>query len=509
MAAGATTEAGPFLAKMETEAGTDDLQSTRPPRVAELFVLKRGSREELAEAVLDLHRQLTAMAEAGAEAHLSEIAFSIHRQQGSHRNSHRAACVARRAGELRDQLGSLLERLRNSAAGDGKRLVAGAYYGGSPPLPPGKLAFLFPGQGSQFPGMMADLAAEFREVRECFELADDTLRDAFDRPLSRFVSPPSVATEEERTRAFDALKATNVAQPALGASDLAMLRLLGAFGVRPSMVAGHSYGELVALHAAGSIDARALLRLSLARGAAMLTVREDAPDADLGQMVAVAADEATVREAVQACDSVWLANLNAPRQTVISGSGPGIATALDALKSAGLSASLLPVACGFHSPLMAPARDRFAAALDQVSIQPSELPVYSNVTAARAPADPEGIRSLLTEQLVQRVRFAEQIQTMYEAGARIFVEVGPNDVLSNLVRQILAERPHAAIATQSKRRHGLVGFLRALAALSAEGVDVHPGRMFEGHDPAHEARAPGQPPPPDRPGEHRRPAGGP
>ena len=200
------------------------------------------------------------------------------------------------------------------------KLAPGVFYtrralgAGSP------IAFLFPGQGSQYPNMMRDLASGLDEVATCFDQADEVLADCFEKPLSRFVFPPTTFDNAEREQNINALKATDVAQPALGASSVAMLRLLASFGVKPDMTAGHSYGELVALHAAGSMDASALYRLSWLRGEAIVGTIRDGAGSDLGQMLAVRANEATVREHLGACAEVWLANCNSPTQTVVSGS---------------------------------------------------------------------------------------------------------------------------------------------------------------------------------------------
>ena len=154
-----------------------------------------------------------------------------------------------------------------------------------------ELALLFPGQGSQFVGMLRGLAVEFSEVRACFERADDELFAQIDRPLSRYIFPPPAFTPADRARASEELKATQVAQPALGVCGVAVLRLLESFGVRPDMAAGHSYGELVALHAAGCFGERALHRLSRERGEAMLDLAREGSERDLGGMLAVVADE--------------------------------------------------------------------------------------------------------------------------------------------------------------------------------------------------------------------------
>ena len=167
-----------------------------------------------------------------------------------------------------------------------------------------------------------------------------------------------------------------------------------------------------------------------------------------------------------------LANLNAPRQAVISGPRAGIERAESWCTSRGLQARPLPVSCAFHSPLVAPAQRQLAEVLRQVAIRPPRLPVFSNTTAARYPEFPPEIVDLLSEHLVRPVRFVDEVRAMYEAGARVFVEVGPRAVLSGLVGRILESHPHVCIPLDKPGRHGLVQWLHGLAALAAEGVPV-------------------------------------
>src|SRR5262249_42105743 len=242
------------------------------------------------------------------------------------------------------------------------------------------LTFLFPGQGAQFPDMLKDLAIEFSEVADCFAHADAVLGNRYDRRLSQYVFPPPAFSEEDRTRAAQALKATNITQPALGVCGLALVRLLASFKIKPALTAGHSYGELVALCTAGSLDEASLYELSWARADAMLGASAS-NQGDLGTMIAVQGDQQRVRPALAGCDEIWTANHNSPQQIVFSGTKRGMAQAAQALEAVGISYMQLAVSCAFHSPLMAPARARFEQALQAIDFQPPAFPVYSNVSA--------------------------------------------------------------------------------------------------------------------------------
>ena len=464
----------------EDDARPRGWQTPHRRRVAELFVLAGSSRDRLMRKLRELSDAVGKVTAAGDEIELADLAYTVHCRGSGRFEAHRAAIVASTTTQLRERLAALDAWLTEDDR-TRPRLPSGVYCG-EPGVPSGgvEVAFLFPGQGAQFPNMLCDLAVEFSEVRTCFERADQVLGEALERPLSRFVFPPPMFTDRDRAVAFEELEATDVAQPALGACDLGMARVLASFGMTTAMVGGHSYGELVALCAAGCMDERTLYRLSWERGEAMVAASREQTDADLGQMLAVAADVAAVRRVVDGCPSVWLANLNSPSQTILSGSRAGLEQARQRLQASGMASTRVPVACAFHSPMMAPAQRRFAEVLERADFQAPELPVYSNVTAAPYPAAAQGIRRLLAEQLVNHVRFIEQVEAMYAAGARVFVEVGPKRILSKLVGQILGERPHAAVPTQPTGEHGVRELLLALADLVVHGVDVDLERLYEG-----------------------------
>ncbi|QKV78660.1 type I polyketide synthase [Amycolatopsis sp. Hca4] len=323
------------------------------------------------------------------------------------------------------------------------------------PAEPGKIAFLFPGQGSQRTGMLADLFVHFPELAEVLRLAPDIAATAF--PAHAFTAEAVDAREA-------ALTDTRVAQPALGLVETAVARLLAQLNVHPDFLAGHSYGELVALSVAGAFDTETLLRLSRARAQAIAEVARP------GTMAAVK----TSRDALTATligPDVVVANHNAPEQVVLSGPVAAVERAVRRLKETGISAQRIPVACAFHSPLVADASEVFARELDEETITTPREPVWANRTAQPYQDD---VRGELAAQIGAPVRFLDQIEAMYAAGARIFVEAGPGRVLTRLVRDILGDRPHTVVACGPD----LTSFLTALTTLAEAGVDVRPGRLI-------------------------------
>ncbi|MBX7165577.1 MAG: SDR family NAD(P)-dependent oxidoreductase [Pirellulales bacterium] len=448
-------------------------------RPAELFLLAGNSPSALAQRIKSLADPLTKALAAGKRIHLGELALAWQRRQGAAAGTSRAAVVAATPEQLLERLQALAARLAGTAAASGG--VAGVYCTESPLGGTGPLAMLFPGQGSQYPNMLCPLAVEFSEVAGCFERADAELRGAYEQPLSTFVYPPPAFDDAQRQRQTEALKATDVLQPALGAADVGMARLLAACGVVPAMVAGHSYGELVALHVAGAIDEAALYRLSLARGRAIVEMSAG-HERDLGRMLAVRAPEHEVRAALAGSPEVWLANMNSPRQTIISGTQAGLAHATQQLEAARLASTPIAVSCGFHSPLMEPARARFAEALAQVDLRPAQIDVFSNTTAEPYPTEPAAMRQRLAEHLVRQVHFAAEIEAMYAAGARVFVEAGPGRVLTKLTSEILGNRPHVVVATQITAQNGYPEFLATLGELYAHGVSIDVERLYQGRE---------------------------
>lgn len=334
----------------------------------------------------------------------------------------------------------------------------------------GQVAFLFPGQGGQRPGMLADLFVAFPRLQRL-------LRHAGGR-YAAAMFPPAAFTRSESRRRRAEIADTRVAQPALGIAGLAVHRLLTAVGAHPDLAAGHGCGELVALCAAGVFDDADMVGLSAARAEAILS----AAGPGGGAAAAVGASPEEVRAALGEIGDVAVTHHNAPRQVVIAGSSAGLDRALGVLSKAGLRAERIPVACAFPGPLLADASAALRAELLGRDLRSPAFPVWSNATAAPYDADPSELAATLADRLAAPVRFAEQIEAMYAAGARTFVEAGPGRVLTGLVAAILGDRPHTAVSCDAPGGNGLAGLLRALAELAAAGVPVDPLPLFAGRD---------------------------
>jgi acyl transferase domain-containing protein/NAD(P)H-dependent flavin oxidoreductase YrpB (nitropropane dioxygenase family)/NAD(P)-dependent dehydrogenase (short-subunit alcohol dehydrogenase family)/acyl carrier protein len=464
-----------FHAVLEEYTG-DYLAQTQPALnrwPAELLVWRRSSTDNLVATVQSLRDAL----ERGAAPTLADLAYSLCKANPPQPELPVLAVVATSRQDLQQKLDSALTMLRSGQEhGHDPR---GVYFAVRPKRPHGdRLAFLFPGQGSQYPNMLAQLAMAFPEVRQSFDEAEAALAGRLERPLGKFIFPPSAFTPEQEKQAKEALTRTDVAQPALGAASLGMFRLLTRLGVRADVFAGHSYGDYVALSAAGALSAEDLIRLSHERGRLMLQATDRMP----GAMAALEADAAAVAVLLDGLDGVTAANFNSPKQTVISGTEAGIRAALDRCCKQGIRSQRLPVACAFHSPLVAPAEGAFAHALASYAFKPLQTPVYANTTAAPYPRGPAALVDLLRRHLASPVRFCEEIEALYAAGVRVFLEVGPQGVLTALVGQTLAGRPHLAVASDLKGRPGLVQLQHLLAQLLVYGVSVQLERLYDGRN---------------------------
>lgn len=287
----------------------------------------------------------------------------------------------------------------------------------------GKIAFIFPGQGSQTVGMGLTLAEKLETAAQIFKKADEKLGFSLSEII--FNGPAETLTLTEN------------AQPALLTTSIAILELLKEHGIKADYTAGHSLGEYTALVAAGAISFEDAVFAVRKRGEYM----EEAVPAGVGTMAAILgmeeADlEAVTDEITAKGDTVQLANLNCPGQIVISGTKKGVEDASLLAKERGAKKVIPLVVSGpFHSVLMKPAAEKFTDVLNQIEIHNAEIPVIANVTA-KAITDSAEIKEKLIEQLYSPVRWEKSVETMLENGVDTFIEIGPGKVLSGLVKKV-------------------------------------------------------------------------
>ncbi|HAQ08124.1 MAG TPA: [acyl-carrier-protein] S-malonyltransferase [Bacillus bacterium] len=287
----------------------------------------------------------------------------------------------------------------------------------------GKIAFLFPGQGSQTVGMGMALAAADQSVSETFKKADEVLGESLSSLI--FEGPQEKLTQ------------TSNAQPALLTASIAVLRYFSQFGIKPDYTAGHSLGEYSALVASKAISFEDAVLAVRKRGELM---EEAVPNGE-GTMAAVLGmDREKLMDVTETVSSegfpVQLANLNCPGQIVISGTTKGVEEASVKAREAGAKRVLpLNVSGPFHSSLMKPAAEKFGPVLDSISVNDAEVPVIGNVTADTM-SDAAEIKKRLIEQLYSPVLWEDSVAKMIELGVDTFIEVGPGKVLSGLVKKV-------------------------------------------------------------------------
>ncbi|WP_345888242.1 SDR family NAD(P)-dependent oxidoreductase [Shewanella algae] len=315
------------------------------------------------------------------------------------------------------------------------------------PLTEAKTAALFAGQGSQYLQMGSGLTQLYPELRAEFAAADrefsrQGVADKYGMgPLSARVFPIAKFTPQASKEDELALANTRFAQSAIGALGMGQFTLLCQAGFQADMLAGHSFGELSALRAAGALSRESYYALAFARGDAMASVPEDK---DPGAMSAVilpsATERNTLEQLLQTEPEVQIANINSPVQLVIAGASEAVARLNLKLNEAGLRAIALPVSGAFHTPLVAHAQQPFAEAIARQGLSDAKTPLYVNATGDKLAQDAESLRANLEQHMLKQVRFSEQIESMYRDGARIFVEFGPKNTLAKLAQATLGDR---------------------------------------------------------------------
>ena len=428
-----------------------------------ILAVSGASREECASKIEKALQNLVT---------LRESTFDTSELQGEHR-----AVVAFDPSDSDEELNKLFSNTVDGLrTGKGLKILAnkGVHVGEG--AASGSMAFLFPGQGSQYLGMCGDLRREFPVVQSTFDEADSVMADILEKPLSTYMDPTDLPDASAKKRAFADLTKTEITQPAMLTADIAILRLLAEFGFKPDLVAGHSLGEYGACVAAGVMDFPTALKTVAARGTEMANV--EPMDGDVGLMAALGASVDKIQPILDSVDGyVVCANKNCDAQTVIGGSSPAVKAVMEKVKEAGIEGTLLPVSHAFHTRVVETASAPLKRHLDSMEIRTPSLPILSNVTGEYYPTDPKAIVDLLSQQVAAPVEFITEIRRMYADGARTFVEVGPKRAQTGFVSNILDGQPHAALYTNHPKFGGMTSLRRAVAQMLAHGYV--PGKAAE------------------------------
>ena len=318
----------------------------------------------------------------------------------------------------------------------------------------GQVAFVFPGQGSQYAGMLGDLVRQNKSAAAAVREVDAAL------VLLGYPSFDEISTDADQMLGADVLRT----QLSMLLADVIVFRTLTSLGIRPDVVSGHSYGEFAALTCAGAwsleqaIGATAARCQAIDRGCPLMPT----------QMLSVAAPENVVRPHVAARGDVFLSHRNAPDQTVVAGEAGAVQTIAARLRSAGFESRPLPVPRAFHTPLLAGAQALFAAAVEKTWIVPPQIPLLSSVSG-RLVSDPAEIRANLVAQLTTPVDYVALVEQLSQSGVAVLIEVGPQQILTRLNRRIVGDAA-VCIASDHPKRSSEQQICRLLAQLETVGV---------------------------------------
>ncbi|TDC22841.1 SDR family oxidoreductase [Streptomyces sp. 8K308] len=429
----------------------------------ELVLFSGPSPESLLERQIDGGRPLADIARE------SQAAFRVE-------DAVRLAVIAADTADLADKLTRAAAQIRRQPEAAFCAPTGIHYATGAPAV--GRIGFLFPGQAAQYVTMGADLAMLAPSAQAVWDRLGSIEFEG--RPLHRVVFPPPAFSDEERDGQQALLRATEWAQPALAVHSLALLAVVHGLGLEPDCVAGHSFGELTALHAAGALDAESLVGLARRRGELM---REAARTP--GAMLAVTAERARVESAIagSGATDVWLANHNSPNQFVVSGATDTIEIVERELAADGVVVRRLNAATAFHTPIVAGAVEPLFEFLGEAKITEPRIPVYGNADASAYPTQPADIRRRIADHLATPVLFSDEIEAMYTAGVRTFVEVGAGATLTGLVGQILGDREHLAVSLDRKGCNGITALQEAVGRLAVSGVRLDHDNLWAPYAP--------------------------
>ncbi len=464
---------------LEEPAGSGAASSHLLPWDTEVCLVQGGSRRDLIEQGARLERWL---AGAAPGMLLKDLAYTLNTDLRE--GSVRLALVASSVEDLQQKLAYARERLADPGCKQIKD-VRGVYFFDEPLRRTGKLAFLFPGEASQYPRMLQDLCLAFPEVRAAFDRTDQLFLEE-GRPVlpSQYLFPHPGASDAERLEMQRNMWEMAGALAGILTANLALRALLLRLEIRPDIVLGHSSGEYSALVASGIVADDADLRgrlFSLSAACQRLMEEGTIPEAALG---AVGADRKSVVSLLQRVGGqVAVAMDNCPHQVVIAGREDAVEGAFADLQARGVVCQRLPFNRAYHSPMFAAVARPLSEFLQSLPVSPPEIEIYSCSTMAPYPAAPHEIRQLVAELWSRPVEFTRSIQALYAGGVRLFVEVGPRGNLTAFVEDILRGRPHLAMACDVVRRSGITQLNHVIGVLAAHGVPMRLDSLYERRSP--------------------------
>ena len=391
------------------------------------------------------------------------------RKEFSHKDPCRLLFTFDPNSDFLEQINRIINEFHQYGHSDFRK-SRGFYFGST--MAAGKLAFVFPGQGSQYLNMGRDLVCTFPEALECLENAENILKQISNIfPINNHIYPKENGAKTlSQDNYSDKLRQTHISQPAIGIISSCYFNILKRFGITPDTVCGHSFGELTALWSAGRISEKDFLTLSIRRGEFMSAASDKQ-----GVMTAVKAPLNELEKLIEESKTgVVLANKNSKDQGVLSGAENDMLKAESICRDNGFVFRRLPVSGAFHTSMMKKAHQDFQKALSVIPIMKSDIPVFSNTTGDIYPQLEQDARKLMADQILMPVNFVGEIEKMYDSGVCTFLEVGPKNVLTGLIQSILKDQPFNALSVDSScgKGDGLEDLAYILCHLAALGYPV-------------------------------------
>ncbi|MFH1414800.1 MAG: SDR family NAD(P)-dependent oxidoreductase [Elusimicrobiota bacterium] len=449
---------------------------------AELIIFRASTRRDLLKLVENTRDELVQDEQLGLHNIAAKIA-ELASPDGA-----TLAIVAADTEELISHINKSLEVLEDTTRSEFSS-AQGIYFSENPLGPDEKIAFLFPGQGSQYLNMGGDMADCFPFVGDIFREVDNIAHQYTGNSMLEVLIPGEAGSSEEKDRLSNLLNRPDYNHPAMLAMVAGILQVLERAGVKPDMVAGHSLGEYFALYAAGVFDMNTAINLTTIRGEGI--VRNCFQN---GSMASINMSEEMLEEYKDIFEQVGgfitVANKNCPAQTVISGDVESVEKVVEHLEEKGIQCKILPVTSAYHTKLLLPAAESFRKLLNTLTFNPPGIPVQSNLSGRAYETDGNftaHLRDVLVEQMIKPVEFISNVLSMYEDGARLFIEIGPKSTLSSFVDNILSNKTHWTISANIPHISPTAQLLHTLAFCAAKGLPVDISRIR----PRQELKSPG------------------
>jgi acyl transferase domain-containing protein/phosphopantetheinyl transferase len=441
---------------------------------SELCIFQGKSRQEL---IQQCEIVLVYLAQATQTA-LVDIAYTLNRNIGA--QPYCLSIVAASPDDLSKKLEHAIKRLRDPER-QRIRDRSGIYFFESPLGRNAKLAFLFPGEGSQYVNMLADICLHFPEAHACFDLLDQAYAEAASDYLpSDFIFPP---TDKAQAEAEAKIFMMDGAVDAVTTANRALFKILTLLGVKPDTVLGHSSGEFMALEAAGAIQLSGEEELikHIRAGNRMIKSLRGGNKIAEGALLAVGG--VSLEQVSQVINksggALNLAMDNCPHQFVLYVQKASTAQAMSTLRKLGGICRWLSFDRAYHTSLFEPVLESLQIFFDNLNIVAPQIPIYSCMTAGPFPREPREIRRMAVRQWAEQVRFREAIENMYKQNVRIFVEIGPRGNLTGFTNDILKGKRFLAIPSNVHHKTGITQLNHLLGLLAASGVGMHPEIIYK------------------------------